>query len=89
MPLYEYECSDGHVTEQYFYKALSLRTIKCEACGMKAVRVMSVPKRDLVGKPYYDEHLGETITSYSQRSRLMKEKGLLEKAKSDMSASKG
>jgi hypothetical protein len=89
MPLYEYECTNGHTTERYFYKALGLHKVPCTTCGSLAKRIMSTFMCDTVNNPYYDEHLGAYITSHRQRSRLMNEKGLLEKSKSDMSVSEG
>lgn len=42
MPLYEYECPEGHRRE-VFIGGLSAvpTTVQCEACGARAQRVMS------------------------------------------------
>ena len=48
-------------------------------CESKELDFSQIPMINVVAlKPYFDEHLGEYITSYDQRKRLMKAKGYVD-----------
>jgi putative FmdB family regulatory protein len=42
MALYEYRCPDGHTVE-VFHKMDEAPEVRCEVCGARAERVISVP----------------------------------------------
>ncbi len=41
MPVFEYECTCGHVTDEVTKEPK--KTIKCEECGKRAKKIISVP----------------------------------------------
>lgn len=47
MPIFEYECSQGHVTEDI--SSVKHKTKKCEECGRRAKRIMSSMLFQFVG----------------------------------------
>ncbi len=88
MPLYDFLCNDGHTTEGI--RGVAVTWIVCPTCGLPAERQISKPviRTDSVDA-YYDHGLGERIESRSQRQRLMKASGLVEKGTTEMSGAKG
>jgi len=49
MPLYEYKCKCGEITEEFFHSTeIPPGIIQCEMCGKKAFRVMSAPSHFVV-----------------------------------------
>lgn len=45
MPMYEFECPEGTITEQLV--SLDTKHITCPKCGQKAKKIMSVSVRSL------------------------------------------
>ena len=43
MPIYEYSCKAGHVTERLLSMNTAIETIACPACGKPAERIISLP----------------------------------------------
>lgn len=62
MPLYEYECKNGHVTDRVKSIKCSDRerdTDKCEICGEKAILKVSRPNPPiLVGRGFHANDYG-------------------------------
>jgi putative FmdB family regulatory protein len=52
MPIYEYCCARGHMTEQFV--PTPKQSIKCPECGAKAPRVFSAPAIHFKGKGFYN-----------------------------------
>lgn len=52
MPLYEYRCECGEITETL--RKESIKTIKCPECGKKAKRQMSVSHGRVKGYSAYN-----------------------------------
>lgn len=87
MPIYEYSCFKGHITEDLkSYDDQS--TPPCEVCGDKTSKIVSLFARTpgffgdngIIGSSgvngFYDRGLGRSYSSWSERSKIMKEKGL-------------
>lgn len=53
MPLYEYECPNGHRTEKFLSLAEADKRIKCPQCGKRTERVFS-----RTGAPILKEGVG-------------------------------
>lgn len=50
MPLFEYQCALGHVTEVLYGKwspELELEQVNCSTCGMRASKQWSAPRFNL------------------------------------------
>jgi len=48
MPMYEYQCEHGHVTDIVSRMGTRPETIECRACGCEAKRIVSQPLRPIV-----------------------------------------
>jgi putative FmdB family regulatory protein len=51
MPVYEFECPKGHVTEELVQ--MGTDSVKCPKCRKKAVKIMSLCSFDLKGGGWY------------------------------------
>lgn len=66
MPIYEYECSDGHISE--LFKRLSdtsAYSTTCTICGKLATKIVSLPGNITIGKPtrvFIDQRTGQAFT---------------------------
>jgi len=82
MPIYEYECKKGHLTEEIFPITDFPEEITCPVCKSRSKKIISLSvRRDISGYPYVEEHLGEVpvlVESPEHRKKLMKERGLRE-----------
>jgi len=48
MPVYEYRCAEcGQITTRFESIHSNRKTVKCDKCGKKAVRIVSLPNTDL------------------------------------------
>lgn len=79
MPIYEYECPSGHITEGFHSMASYPASCCCGSCDAQANIIIS--KRQYINtfKPYVDENFnGEPIeiTSFRQRDELCKKHSL-------------
>ena len=84
MPLYDWQCEDGHVHEIPFRMADKPRDTPGPTCGKPAVSIITAPVIQGWDGDYFDENLvpsgstsaGTVVTSRRQRERLMKEYNL-------------
>lgn len=85
MPIHEHICNKGTVTEDIYSEAPA--SIDCPCCAAPATLMVSNIARTrgswgatgLGGtevNPYYDRGLGASYTSWAERDRIMKAKGL-------------
>jgi len=74
MPLYDYECGVCGREWEAFHMVATRYTEKC--CGTKAGIVIGKSELRVNAYDYYDDQIGEVITSPGQRDRVMKKKGL-------------
>ena len=51
MPLYEYQCVEGHVTERFRLMECRDSPVDCAHCGRLALRQLSVPAVRIVDRP--------------------------------------
>lgn len=74
MPLFDYECPQGHIEE---HLARHRETAWVCTCGALAERIMGAPTvfMDSIN-PYYDHGLGATISSRTQKRQIMADKSL-------------
>lgn len=87
MPIYEYACKSGHITERLFKMDARPETVACSHCSNVASSVISLiaftPLRygDCTGKygvnGFHDRGLGATYHNSMERDALMKKKGLI------------
>ena len=72
MPLYDYECVCGWEGEE-FQRMDDRHKMACPKCGRPADLVIKPQPRYVPFPHYFDIGLGEEITSYAQRRRVMRE----------------
>ena len=78
MPLYDYECECGKITERF--GKINETNILCE-CGKQANRIISRPSVICDLEPYLEENICDKpiwIKSKKHRKQLMKENGVAE-----------
>lgn len=46
MPIYEFECKEGHITSELV--KLGTETTKCKTCGAVAKKILSVPAEPII-----------------------------------------
>ena len=51
MPIYEFECPEGTITERY--ASMETEEIECPKCGQKAKRIISCCSFELKGGGWY------------------------------------
>ncbi|MCP4625945.1 MAG: zinc ribbon domain-containing protein [bacterium] len=51
MPVYEFECSDGHITEELV--RMGTKSTKCSKCHKRAKKIISQCSFDLKGGGWY------------------------------------
>jgi len=51
MPVYEFECPEGRITEKFV--KMGMDAIKCPECGQKAEKIMSTCSFELKGGGWY------------------------------------
>jgi len=88
MPLYDYKCPDGHVTEVLLRVNEIPKAMVCH-CGQLALKQIGMPALtpgrwgDQTGtygvNGYYDKSLGATYSNSMQRDKIMRKKGLIRK----------
>ena len=62
MPIYEYECPNGHAAEAMRSVARMDAPILCDECGAGMVRVMSLPAKRTDGIYSYAPNIGDPDT---------------------------
>jgi putative FmdB family regulatory protein len=77
VPLYDYQCGAGHLTEKVRpMKGPHPRTVKCGSCRRRATRIYSRP----AVKPDFPEHynwsMGCVVKNRKHHERLQRERGL-------------
>ena len=65
MPIYEYQCKQGHSGEHYV-SAMSHDAIACPQCGGVSTRVMSVPAPPRMGRIYDSQNHPEVKTQWDK-----------------------
>lgn len=91
MPIYEYRCRSGHITQRL--KKYSQRSMKetC-VCGQKSAIVVSMPARtkyawgDTEWDGLHDRATGVTYRDKNHRQQVMKSRGLRELAPGEVEA---
>ena len=88
MPLYEYHCKKGHLTELYFPVNQRKKVVQCRTCRGFAARVFSAPVIHGLDE-YLDEDLGEEhsgepfhVKSRAHKQRRLRDLGLEERPES-------
>lgn len=86
MPIYVYECGDGHRTEDIARIEDRKNAVECGDCGAKASRVIVAASVQPDIEEYFDENIvpsgssspGVVVKSRRHRERLMRENHLVE-----------
>lgn len=83
MPIYSFECSQGHVTDEYFpTRDRRAKLVSCGTCGKKAPYSWqaTILGRSVFVIPDFPEHynisLGCVVKNRKHRQQIMKERGL-------------
>jgi putative FmdB family regulatory protein len=77
MPLYDFACEKGHVTEEFFtMKGPRPKTVKCGVCRMEAHRVYSAPVVVDDFPEHFNISVGEVVKNRAHMRRIQKERGL-------------
>jgi hypothetical protein len=88
MPLYDFECPGCKVVWERLAKPEQVVT--CDGCHQVATRLIARPASYLAElTPYYDEGLGQRVTSRAQRRARMKALSLEEVGSSRLHGSRG
>lgn len=58
MPLYQYRCKNGHVTDHITGAASRNDPVPCEVCGELASRIISPVRHEILFKPGYYHTVG-------------------------------
>jgi putative FmdB family regulatory protein len=74
MPVYEFECSDGHVTEELV--RMGTKSTQCSKCDKKARKIMSQCSFELKGGGWYAD-------GYSSKGAPKESKSSKKSKKSD------
>lgn len=86
MPLREYTCDQGHITEELFFRGEKHPdTMACAHCENKATLIMSAMAKtagrwgDSLGgvNGHYDAGLGCTYQNHQEKDRILRERGLV------------
>ena len=68
MPVYEFECVEGHITEELV--RMGTKSTKCSKCAKKAKKIMSQCSFDLKGGGWYaDGYSSKGAPKKSQSSQ--------------------
>lgn len=81
MPIYEYRCHNGIVTEAFAHMHETREeTVTCQEGGHEAHRIFSLPLTQTF-QPRFDQHIqpgGAYLTSRRQQKEIMNRRGLVE-----------
>lgn len=81
MPIYEFECKEGHVSERYLKATDTTRFVQCDTCDKGAQRIISRPNvrpdiPDHIDENLVDDH--DTSGGYLVKGRAHKRERLKE-----------
>lgn len=76
MPLYDYECPDCGFEGEIAARMDDRKNQPCPKCTTILMQVHRPTPRYRPFNPYFDIGLGEEITSYAHRRRVMKSQGM-------------
>ena len=77
MPLYDYQCDNGHTTE--IFAGMNddrPKVLRCETCGCGAHRVFSTPVVVDDFPEHFNVSIGEVVKNRAHLKRIQKERGL-------------
>lgn len=77
MPIYEYQCEKGHVTEKF--RGMNDRhpkTVKCKSCPGRAKRIYSRPGVVPDFPDHYNWSMGCVVKNRAHHKQIQKERGL-------------
>ena len=66
MPVYEFECADGHITEELV--KMGTKNTKCAKCSKKATKIMSQCSFELKGGGWYADGYSSKGSKKSKKS---------------------
>ena len=70
MPVYEFECSDGHVTEELV--RMGTKSTKCSKCNKRAKKILSQCSFELKGGGWYADGYSSKGNSKPKESKSSK-----------------
>jgi len=90
MPLYEYQCEEGHVTEHLYKHGEVPDELEC-ICGYPAHRLLSMPAKTatlwsgswasgLGGSGFYSQSVGSMVGSKREEEKIMNKRGFVREA---------
>lgn len=86
MPLFNYRCESGHITEELFFQNEPIAdTIKCDCCGQHAKKQMPLTanmnamwqETCLQHGDYFSSALGKYVSGKREEEKIMKSKGFI------------
>ena len=69
MPIYDFKCKDGHISEELMSIHRAAKSIQCHTCGKKAKRIISNINTDLVENVRYSEAMGVNVEQIPEAMR--------------------
>ena len=66
MPVYEFECADGHITEELV--PMGTKNTRCTKCNKKAKKILSPCSFELKGGGWYADGYSSAGTTNSKKS---------------------
>ncbi len=61
MPIFEYECKNGHVREVILLGSVRPNAVLCETCGETAFKIISTPSAFQWGEGPKESHVSAAI----------------------------
>ena len=66
MPVYEFECTNGHITEELV--AMGTKLMRCTKCNKKAKKILSTCSFELKGGGWYADGYSSTKSKSTKKS---------------------
>ncbi len=70
MPIYEYKCECGNITEKFIHKVRPCSHITCSKCGLKMNKIFSRVNATMSGYPHISSALGVNISQIPEAKRV-------------------
>lgn len=77
MPLYDFQCKNGHVTEKFYrMKDARPRSVRCGSCQSRASRIYSRAAVQDDFPEHYNWSIGEVVRNRAHLKQIQRDRGL-------------
>ncbi|MCJ7828716.1 MAG: zinc ribbon domain-containing protein [Dehalococcoidia bacterium] len=70
MPIYTFRCENNHETDKYVHRIRPQRWIKCNKCGKRMVKIISLPNTNMVHNVRLSSSMGVNPKQIPEAERL-------------------